>query len=267
MTLQPSSTPLSHFTLASFDIFGTLIDWESGVHTNLLKSPHFTSLPSTHELKTSRKNLLEAYESSERAVQSEQPNLIYSALLAEVYRRLVADYSLSAPSSSGDANNDLESAATAYGNSVGTWPAFPDTVAAMQTLGKYYKLVPLSNVDRESFGETLAGPLKGVDFTAVYTAQDIGSYKPDPRNFEYLMKHCKEDLGTEKGEILHVAQSLFHDHVPAAKIGLENVWVDRNGVMGEVSEEMKRKATLGWKVTTLGELAEMVEKSFREQRS
>ncbi|KAK3079883.1 hypothetical protein LTS18_003685 [Coniosporium uncinatum] len=266
MTLQPSSTPLSHFTLASFDIFGTLIDWETGICTNLLKSPYFTSLPSDHELKSSRKALLEAHEAREKAVQSEQPDLVYSKLLAEVYRRLVADYSLPAPSSGGDAA-DLESAATTYGNSVGTWPAFPDTVAAMQTLGKYYKLVPLSNVDRESFSKTLSGPLKGVEFTAIYTAQDVGSYKPDPRNFEYLMKHCKEDLGTEKGKILHVAQSLFHDHVPAAKVGLENVWVDREGVMGEVSEEIKRKATLGWKVATLGELAEMAEKSFREQKS
>jgi 2-haloacid dehalogenase len=68
----------------------------------------------------------------------------------------------------------------------------------------------------------------GVEFDAIYTAEDIGSYKPDPSNFEYLIEHVKSDLGYGKSDILHTAQGIRHDHIPARSIGLDNAWIDRN---------------------------------------
>ena len=69
-----------------------------------------------------------------------------------------------------------------------------------------------------------------VQFDAIYTAEDIGSYKPDPRNFEYLLEHLETDLGLSKSNILHTAQTLHHDHTPARAIGLDNAWIDRQGL-------------------------------------
>lgn len=131
-----------------------------------------------------------------------------------------------------------------------------DTVKATQTLGKRYKLIPLSNVDKETFAKVLAGPLKGCDFDAIYTAQDIGSYKPDLKNFYYLLDHVKSDFGIEKDQLCHVANSLTHDQAPTKEMDIQSVWVDRKGV-GESPE-------FGYqlRVETLGELAEIVEKAF-----
>ena len=67
----------------------------------------------------------------------------------------------------------------------------------------------------------------GVEFDAVYTAQDIGSYKPADANFTYLLDHLKSDLGRERSEVLHVAQSLYHDHAPANRLGIAIAWIDR----------------------------------------
>src|SRR5262249_54835617 len=112
-----------------------------------------------------------------------------------------------------------------FGESVPQWPAFPDSAEALKYLKQHYKLVILSNVDRASFAAS--NEKLGVAFDATYTAEDIGSYKPDPRNFAYLIEHLKADLGLEKHELFHPAQSLFHDHAPALRIGLARAWIDR----------------------------------------
>ena len=105
------------------------------------------------------------------------------------------------------------------------WPAFPDSGAALRYLKNHFKLVILSNIDRASFSGSNAR--LGVTFDAIYTAQDIGSYKPALRNFEYLITEVQSDLGVDPGEILHTAQSLFHDHEPARQMGLATAWIDR----------------------------------------
>jgi FMN phosphatase YigB (HAD superfamily) len=120
--------------------------------------------------------------------------------------------------------------------------------------------VILSNVDRDGF--SASNQRLGVSFDAIYTEQDIGSYKPDPRNFTYMMERLAED-GYRKSDVLHVAQSLFHDHAPANAIGLASAWIDR------------RHGTEGWGATapppagvrydfrfeSLAELAETVARS------
>ncbi|KAK5144377.1 hypothetical protein LTR32_003686 [Rachicladosporium monterosium] len=157
---------------------------------------------------------------------------------------------------------DVDEACKEYSGKIGTYPAFPDTVAAIQRLGKHYKLIPLTNVDNKSFAQTLSGPLKGCDFDAIYTAEDIGSYKPSLKNFHYLLDHLKQDFGIEKGDLCHVAQSLFHDHGPASEMQLMSVWVDRQGAMGGSVENAQERFGFQLRVTSLGELAEIVDAAF-----
>ena len=108
--------------------------------------------------------------------------------------------------------------------SVPGWPAFPDSHDALAALSRRFKLIILSNVDRVSFAGSNAR--LGVEFTSIITAQDVGSYKPSPRNFEALGGEAAR-LGIRPGGLLHVAQSLFHDHVPAKRAGLPTVWIHR----------------------------------------
>ncbi|KUJ13942.1 S-2-haloacid dehalogenase [Mollisia scopiformis] len=258
MVLNPRA-----FKVLSFDIYGTLIDWETGIFEALL--PLASKLPSSNPRHPSniseRENrifLLTEYTNLEKAIQIEHPTLAYPKVLAEIYRRLATQ--LSVPLS--------EDEATEFGSTIGKWPAFPDTVAAMQELGKHYKLIVLSNVSRSSFNETLSGPLSGVKFDAIYTAEDIGSYKPDLKNFEYLIKHAGEEFGARKEEILKVAQSLYHDHVPVKKVGLQpSVWIKRAGdetLMGGKLKDFEGMVDLAETFDTLGDLAVVVKKAFGE---
>ena len=111
-----------------------------------------------------------------------------------------------------------------YGASVGDWPAFEDSAASLQYLKQHYKLVVLSNVDNASFARS--NRKLQVEFDAIYTAADIGSYKPAPRNFEYMLEQLARH-GIGKADILHTAESLFHDHGPANDFGLANCWIYR----------------------------------------
>jgi len=108
--------------------------------------------------------------------------------------------------------------------SVPDWPAFEDSHDALSVLGERFKLIILSNVDRVSF--TGSQVRLGIEFTSVLTAEEIGSYKPSPRNFDALGAEVLR-LGVESGRLLHVAQSLFHDHLPAKRAGLRTVWINR----------------------------------------
>jgi len=111
-----------------------------------------------------------------------------------------------------------------FGASVPDWPAFADSASSLQYLKKYYQLVILSNVDRESFKGS--NKRLAVEFDAIYTAQDVGSYKPDPANFDYMLSHLAQ-RGVDSGQILHTAQSLFYDHAPAKTKHLASAWIDR----------------------------------------
>jgi 2-haloalkanoic acid dehalogenase type II len=141
--------------------------------------------------------------------------MLYSRLLAHVHNAFARRYDLAT-------TVDLD---RAFGGSIPHWPAFPDTADALRILKGHFRLVILSNVHRDGFAAS--NRKLGVEFDAVYTAEDIGSYKPDPRNFEYLLGHLRQDLGVEKLAVLHTAQSLFHDHVQARAFGIANAWIDR----------------------------------------
>lgn len=201
---------LNDYKVLTFDCYGTLIDWETGIWDALQPL-----LMSNECSEISRDKALEAHADLEGRQESETPDMLYSNILSRVHSGFAAQFGL-------QTNSKLD---TDFGNSIAHWPAFPDTADALRYLKTKFKLVILSNVSRDGFAAS--NRKLGVEFDAIYTAQDIGSYKPAAANFEYLLERLSEDHGLEKGDILHTAQSLFHDHVPAKSFGLANAWIDR----------------------------------------
>jgi len=199
---------LTDFKALTFDCYGTLIDWESGMIEALKPLTNRLRRPLT------RDEILEAHARYESFQQTQTATKIYRDLLAVVYRRLAEHWGVSAPWS-----ECLE-----YGRSVQKWPAFTDSTEALQYLKQHYQLVILLNVDNLSFASSNA--VLKVEFDAIYTAEDCGAYKPSSRNFEYMCSNLASK-GIRKHEILHVAESLFHDHAPANATGLSSCWIYR----------------------------------------
>ncbi len=198
----------SDFDALSFDCYGTLIDWEAGLIDVL------GPWASRRGLGLGPEQLLSAYSAAESRAESDHPAEIYPDILARSLRALGTE--LGAEVSEEDA--------TALAASVPDWPTFDDSRDALRRLSERYKLIILSNGDRASFA---ASNVKlGVEFASVITAEDVGSYKPSPRNFDALIAKARQ-LGIGEGRLLHVAQSLFHDHVPAKRAGLPTVWINR----------------------------------------
>ncbi|MCG8435180.1 MAG: haloacid dehalogenase type II [Gammaproteobacteria bacterium] len=203
-----SSLQLNTFKLLSFDCYGTLIDWENG----MLRALRDLGGPALEAV--ADEELLEAFAATESDLEVEFPRTRYSRILVDTYRALARDYALPV----------ADHRADAFAASIAEWPAFADTVAALRHLRQFFKLAVLSNTDHKSFAQT-QGKL-GVAFDYVFVAEDIGSYKPDRRNFEYMLDALSKD-GIQKNDILHVAQSRFHDVEPAGALGLKTVWVNR----------------------------------------
>ena len=199
---------LTDFKVLTFDCYGTLIDWEAGMVAAL--KPLTDRVGRT----LSGDEILEAHAHHESTAQRWTPSKRYSELLPVVYQRLAEEWGVEVSWEE----------CRAYGLSVGQWPAFEDSREALTYLKQHYKLVVLSNTDKLSFQGS--NERLGVCFDGVYTAEDIGSYKPDDRNFEYMLEMLVRQ-GIEKNEILHTAESMFHDHVPANKHGLANCWIYR----------------------------------------
>jgi 2-haloacid dehalogenase len=200
---------LTDFRVLSFDCYGTLIDWETGIIDGL------RPLVTRSNKQIPRDEVLQSYSRHEAAQEEETPSMPYPEVLRTVYMRLAKGWNIKTTRGEGEA----------FADSIRTWPAFADSPSALQYLKKHYKLVILSNVDRESFKASNAK--LQVDFDYIFTAQDIGSYKPNPRNFEYLIEKLGQ-AGYEKKSILHTAQSLFHDHLPANRFRLASAWIDRH---------------------------------------
>jgi 2-haloacid dehalogenase len=236
---------LTCYKALSFDCYGTLIDWEAGLVAVL--SPWARD----QGLDLSDEELLLAYADTEPAVELETPSALYPAVLAAAFRR------------TGDKLGCAVSAqwAQRLGNSVPDWPAFPDSADALARLAKHYQLIILSNVHRDGFAgsnERLRG-----DFAAVITAEDVGAYKPAENHFRALDATLPK-LGVNRGELLHVAQSLFHDHVPAKREGLPSVWINRRhdrpgwGATPEPSEEF----TYDLEFASMADFADAVDQAF-----
>jgi 2-haloacid dehalogenase len=230
---------LGDFKVLSFDCYGTLIDWERGLWAALQPlAARATRAPA-------REAALEAFAAREAAEEEASPTRLYRDVLARVHGELARAWG-AAPDAAAD---------RAFAASIGDWPPFPDTLAALTYLKRHFKLVILSNVDRESFARTNA---KLIAFDAVCTAEDVGAYKPSPKNFDYLIARVRE-LGHDRREILHTAQSLFHDHAPAERAGLARCWINRRGDTGTGSgatRPVARKPALHFEFPTLAAMAE-----------
>ena len=199
---------LIDFKVLTFDCYGTLIDWDTGICRALRPWLQGEGVSSSDD------EILEAFARFESAQQAKTPDMRYSELLASVHSDLAIHWGIKPTPEEADR----------FGKSIPDWPAFSDTAPSLQYLKRRHQLVILSNVDRESFEGS--NRRLGVEFDAIYTAEDIGSYKPDPRNFQYMLDRLAE-IGIAKSDILHTAQSLFHDIVPAAAFFIATLWIDR----------------------------------------
>ncbi|HUH72507.1 MAG TPA: HAD hydrolase-like protein [Mycobacterium sp.] len=199
---------LSGFLALSFDCYGTLIDWETGIAAVLAPWAR------EHDLDIDDERLLAAYGHHETRIEGETPTAPYPEIVAQSMIAVGKD--LGVPVSRAEAER--------LGASVPDWPGFPDSHEALASLAEHYKLFVLSNVDRASFRGS--NQRLGVSFTEIITAEDVGSYKPSARNFGVLLAQAAE-RGIASDQLLHVSQSLFHDHVPAKAAGLATVWINR----------------------------------------
>lgn len=194
----------SRFEAVTFDCYGTLIDWEAG-----LSSAFARAIPN-HGVIPGGEDVLERYARYEAAAEA-GPYLSYRAVLATGLLGVADEFGVR-PS-----DDEIE----AFADSVVDWPAFPDAHAALARLKERYRLGVLTNCDDDLFAGSNAK--LGVEFDWIVTAQQIGSYKPAAANFVALF----ERVGLPRERILHVAQSLYHDHAPAKRLGLTTVWIDR----------------------------------------
>ncbi len=194
----------SRFKVLTFDCYGTLIDWESGILAAI--RPIFAA----HRINVNEDELLAHHAQHETEIEA-GPYRRYRDVLAEVVVRLGKDY--------GFAPTDNEQHSLA--ESIRDWQPFPDTISALRQLAARYSLVIVSNIDDDLFA--LTQPKLGVKFADVITAQQAGNYKPSHRTFEVAL----ERINCDTSEILHVAQSLFHDVAPARALGIATAWINR----------------------------------------
>jgi 2-haloacid dehalogenase len=192
------------FDALTFDCYGTLIDWESGLLTA------FRTILGPRGVAVDDEDLLANYGEAETVLEA-GPYLRYREVLARGARTVCGEV--------GVTPTDEELAA--FGASVVDWPAFPDSAAALARLKARFRLAVITNCDDDLFAAS--NRRLAVEFDHVITAQQCQSYKPDPRNFEIAF----ERIGVPRERILHVAQSLFHDHVTAKALGMTTVWINR----------------------------------------
>ena len=194
----------TRFAYLSFDCYGTLVDWETGILEALL--PVFER----HGAPFDEGRTLDLY----AQLESEEEQGPYKP-----YRAVLRNVTMGIASRSGitPTPRDLD----ALPDSIGGWLPFPDTLEALARLKARYKLVVISNVDDDLFAGT--DRALGSPFHAVITAEQVGSYKPSLENFRFAL----QKLGVAKDDVLHVAQSLYHDHAPAKVLGLASVRVNR----------------------------------------
>lgn len=215
---------LTGFKALSFDCYGTLTNWKPGIIAAL--QPILCRLPSDHRYVKSPQAAYIRFQAICFELEIEQPTLTKNHNLATGLRKLAAE--------AGVDERELSKAdIDAMANGPGQWPAFPDSVEALETLKRRYKLIALSNIDNANIQRTATGPLSpgnGVSlFDAIYTAEDIGAYKPSHKNFEYLHRRAREELDVDvaKGELLHVAHGLRVDHIAAKQMGFPSCWIRR----------------------------------------
>ena len=224
----------SRFQFLTFDCYGTLINWESGI------LPVLRRILRSHGKNADDATLLKLYGDFE--LRSEAvPYQSYREALASVVAQFGTEFGF-APSSE-------ESASLAA--SLPAWKPWPDTVSALRRLKGRFRLAILSNIDDDLFAETR--PQLGIDFDEVITAQQARAYKPSLKIFELALNR----IGTPAHRVLHVGQSIYHDVIPAQSLGLATVWVNRPSARPGVGAVKAADATPDVTVSSLEELADL----------
>ncbi len=224
------------FEVLSFDCYGTLIDWETGILSAL------RPLLRAKGVKLSDAEILSFYAEIEPEVQQKEfcnYKTVLESVLSEFGNRF--HFPLS------DAEKSL------LHDSLKTWPPFPDSVEMLSRLKQKYKLAVISNIDEDLF--RYSNRLLQVEFDWIITAEQAGSYKPSRNNFYFAI----DKIGEPKEKILHVAQSIFHDIVPAKAIGLTTVWVNRRQKQKGSGATRSASAQPDWKVPDLRTLVRLLE--------
>ncbi len=192
------------FEVLSFDCYGTLIDWESGILAAL--KPVLLS----YNKELDEKQILELYAETESKIEKGE-FIKYKDVLRRVMQEIGIKLGFNISFSQRECLVD----------SLKNWEPFPDTVEALQNLKKMFKLAVISNIDNDLFSSSVKH-LK-VEFDYLITAEQMGSYKPSLNNFKFAI----EKIGVSPEKILHIAQSIYHDIIPAKTLGLSTVWVNR----------------------------------------
>ena len=221
----------SRFRALTFDCYGTLIDWETGIFSAL------RPMLERHKKSISDQELLELYGDLELG--AEQPYQLYS----DVLRTVVRGFGQRLGFTPSQAEQD------SLPQSLPSWEPWPDTVEALRRLRTRYQLAIISNVDDSLFATTR--PKLGVDFDHIITAQQARCYKPGISIFELALERVRLD----PTQILHVGQSVYHDVVPAKSLGMGTVWVNRASARPGVGAVKSATATPDWEIRDLATLA------------
>ena len=193
------------FEWVSFDCYGTLVDWETGISTAV------GQVLESHGVSKSKAEVLALFADAEPKVQGSGDFLEYRAVLRRVMAAIGAAVGI----------RFSESELDCLADTLPGWPVFPEVADALSALQTRCRLAVISNVDDDLFAGTARA--LGVDFDVVVTAQQVRSYKPNLRNFHA----ARERMGVDGDTWLHVAESLYHDIGPANRLGIPSVWVDR----------------------------------------
>lgn len=232
--------PQSDFDAVTFDVYGTLLDWEPDIAAFLGRWAKDNGVDAAPD------SLLDLYDTLRRPLQDQRPALAYPEILARSLDALAKQFD-KRPS----ADNRQ-----AFSQSAASHPPFPDSAAALRALkDKGFLLGALSNIDDTSFERAMQKA--GLAFDIVVTAERVGAYKPDHAHFRTALADLAA-RGIEKTRILHVAQSRRADIVPANALGLHSVWVNRPGHLFGRTGDGAEKARPDWEVASMAELVQQI---------
>ncbi len=230
-----ASIDLTNIEVISFDCYGTLIDWETGIHDAL------TPVLTNHGVNLDRDSLLTIHSELEPKIQSAK-YIPYHQVLIEVVKGFAKRFDF----------QPTAAELVRLADSVGDWPAFPDSIEALKKLKRIRKLAIFSNIDNAMIH--LSIKRLEVEFNWVITAQSARAYKPALSVFHHVFKATN----LKRNQVLHVAQSIFHDIAPANELGIRSVWVNRRKGLTGTGATPPATATPNLEVSSLAELAEIL---------
>jgi len=226
---------LADFDVVTFDVYGTLIDWEPSIIA------FFDDWAQRHGVKARGDDLLMSFDRARAEIQKIRPALLYPDVLRRCFERICGEFGVTA-----DAKEREAFARTPH-----DWPAYPDSGAGLKALQSRAKIGALSNIDNASLRSSCAR--MGIAFDIVVTAERVGAYKPDWPHFNTALADIAA-LGIPRSRVLHVGQSLRADITPANKLGLKCIWVHRPGRALGLSGEGAAEARPDLEVPSLAAL-------------